>query len=457
MSNATNLALLGLSGFGNAGNVLTSTGETTAPAFSASGVGVREIRVVNQVLSRLGINNSTGNVSVSGLPDISELDVPSWVNGGHISDWSTLQYYLSAVAATNTSPASAIYGERFGSVPSGFTSYSLTIVPNRKIYAFGSDAGGANTWVVVIDPNTNTVSSFGMPFDTTNAGIAQGVLAPNGKIYAIPYTDSIVRVIDPSNNSISSIGTIVGTFNNIKILGAVLAPNGKIYTVPYNSTVVQVIDPNASTIASFGTFPLNSTSSINANQPAFFNGAVLAPNGRIYGIPDSSSYFWVIDPSNNSITSIATFPVYAAGGNYCYKGAVAINGKIYTGPGSRSIVFLIDPDSNTVTALTTVNFSGYDMRLFPNGKLYMHGSNNAATATYFSVLDPDNNTITTGVTVAGYAGHLSAFGCVVHPNGKVYYGNINATQFLAITPLNNNKWNLNVCTNPLIQMGSPTG
>ena len=396
----------------------------------------------------------TGVVTVSSKTSLDDIPVPGWTNRDHITKWSTLQYYLSAVAETNTSPASAVYGERFGSVPSGFKGYNLTLAPNGKIYCFGSAPGGSNTFAVVIDPNSNSVSSFGIASD--NNGFAQGVLAPNGKIYLIGYNDTLVRVIDPSNNTISSIGTLVGTTANNKYLGGVLASNGKIYTVPYNSTVVQVIDPNSGTISSFGTLPINSTSSVLVNSPLFFNGAVLAPNGKIYCIPDGASYFWFIDPDTNSITSFATMPVYAGGNGYNYKGALAINGKIYTGPGARSIIFIIDPETNSVSQLTTVNFFGFDIRLFPNGKLYMHGGGHSV-ATFFTVLDPVNNTITTGINMSLYTGYQSAFGCIVAPNGKVYYGNYNATQFLAIAPLNKNNWNINVCTNPLVQMGGPTG
>ena len=231
MSNATNLALLGLSGFGNAGNVLTSTGETTAPAFSASGVGVREIRVVNQVLSRLGVNRSTGNVSVSALPDISEIAVPSWLNGGHISDWSTLQYYLSAVAATNTSPASAVYVEQYGSFPGSFAYEGGALAPNGKIYF----APGAATVGRIVDPSNNSVTTYG---SFPGGNYQGGVLAPNGKIYFIPGGATVGAIVDPANNTVTTYGSFPGSQAYV---GGVLAPNGKIYFAPWNATVGRIL------------------------------------------------------------------------------------------------------------------------------------------------------------------------------------------------------------------------
>lgn len=78
-----------------------------------------------------------------------------------------------------------------------------------------------------------------------------GVLAPNGKIYAVPYRASTVLEIDPvgsgSTNTFGSVGSGVD-----KWLGGVLAPNGKIYAIPHNSSNVLVIDPVGLTTSSFG-------------------------------------------------------------------------------------------------------------------------------------------------------------------------------------------------------------
>jgi streptogramin lyase len=432
MSNATNLALLGLSSFGNAGNVLTSTGETTAPAFSANSVGVREIRVVNQVLSRLGIDKSTGNVSVSGLPDISELDVPSWVNAGHISDWSTLQYYLSAVAATNTSPASAGFVE-YLSVVQAYNK-GMVLAPNGKMYT-APHTGSGVTYGLIIDPSNNTISSY----IATLAGLGSGldvyygsVLGSNGKIYMVPDRATVGAFVDPSNNIFSTFGTLpaFGVGTNA-FAYAISAPNGKIYLIPQNSTIGRTIDPNTNT---FGTYPSSSWS----GGLSYHSTASLAPNGKIYVFPSLSTLVVKIDPSNDSTTVILSNVTNIAGS------VLAPNGNIYLIPSTSSQkIIKFDPASETVSTIAATNTGGGVGCLLPNGKIFYAGYSN----TVASVFDPSNETIQTICTITGspatYAGWNLA------PNGKVYGLPFSTSNIICINFLNKNNWNLNVATNPM--------
>ena len=65
----------------------------------------------------------------------------------------------------------------------------------------------------------------------------------------------------------------------------VLAPNGKIYGIPEDSTTVLEIDPVAKTATTFG--------SLSGSDK--WIGGVLAPNGKIYGIPYNSTTVLEID------------------------------------------------------------------------------------------------------------------------------------------------------------------
>jgi len=427
MSNATNLALLGLSSFGNAGNVLTSTGETTAPAFSANGVGVREIRVVNQVLSRLGVNKSTGNVSVSALPDISEIAVPSWLNGGHISDWSTLQYYLSAVAATNTSPTSSAYVELFGSTPSSGAYFGGTLAPNGKIYL----APYGVTHFAFIDPSSNTVSAFTSFVGAAIGGHYEGgVLHTNGKIYMIPHSSSLIRVVDPSNNTVSVAFTLINALTDGNFSGATLTPNGKIYLAPYYQSCFTVIDPNANTISTFGTFV-----GVGGN----YISAVVAPNGKIYFSPFGNSLIRVVDPSNNSVAVVNTITNASFAG-----GVLAPNGKIYHIPYlGRTQSTCIDPTNDSISTVATFSGGGVGAVLSPNGEIYLVPGN----LTVGQFIDPNTNTV--GTYNYTFTGNQAYSGGVLASNGKIYFFPWNATKFAALNNLNKNNWNLNVCTNPM--------
>lgn len=73
-----------------------------------------------------------------------------------------------------------------------------------------------------------------------------GVLATNGKIYAIPSNGSAtVLIIDPFSNTVdTSLSTGAGV-GSIKWIGGVLAPNGKIYALLYSKTEVAIIDPKS--------------------------------------------------------------------------------------------------------------------------------------------------------------------------------------------------------------------
>ena len=71
-------------------------------------------------------------------------------------------------------------------------------------------------------------------------------------------------------------GSLSGTN---KWLGGVLAPNGRIYCVPLSSTQILEIDPETQTTQLFG--------SLAGVQK--WSGGVLAPNGRIYCVPYNST------------------------------------------------------------------------------------------------------------------------------------------------------------------------
>ena len=71
--------------------------------------------------------------------------------------------------------------------------------------------------------------------------------------------------------------------------GGVLAPNNKIYMVPFNSERVLVLDTVTDSISAVPSAPL-----VGASKWA---GGVLAPNGLIYGIPSNSNNVLIIDPA----------------------------------------------------------------------------------------------------------------------------------------------------------------
>ena len=74
----------------------------------------------------------------------------------------------------------------------------------------------------------------------------------------------------------TTFGSLEGT---AKWGGGVLAPNGKIYCVPLSSTQVLCIDPADNTTTLFGSF----------TGTEKWYGGVLAPNGKIYCVPRNAA------------------------------------------------------------------------------------------------------------------------------------------------------------------------
>jgi hypothetical protein len=224
----------------------------------------------------------------------------------------------------------------------------------------------ANQAVLEINPVTRTTTTFG----TTNNVTGQYwgcVLAPNGKIYCIPYNvTNNIGIIDASGItpifSTLSISTPAGSspyFN-----GGVLAPNGKIYCIPYNATVVGVIDTNVTpnTFSTFGT--------VTGTAP-YYSGGVLGPNGKIYCIPYSVTNIGIIDTTANTFSTSGSI----AGSTKYNGGILAPNNKIYCIPASAGNVGVIDvsgptPDFTTFGSVATASEQYAGGVLGPNGKIY---------------------------------------------------------------------------------------
>lgn len=98
--------------------------------------------------------------------------------------------------------------------------------------------------------------------------------------------------------------------------GGVLAPNGKVYMVPNSHSSVLIYDPRT------GAVDLSSISGLG-DAPAKWLGGVVAGNGLIYGIPFASNEVLVIDPRTEQIS---TFPAGTRGSLLKWWGGVLTPG-----------------------------------------------------------------------------------------------------------------------------------
>ena len=323
-------------------------------------------------------------------------------------DW---QPYLQGVASSNSGATVSFSTSSVTGTTGGALVYYIggVLAPNGKIYCVPYQS----TAIGIIDPIASTYSTTTFPTGTitgTGAGTAAyagGVLAPNGKIYFIPNSATVVGVVDPVANTYTTFGTAPGSSAYV---GGVLAPNGKIYCVSQNATSIGIIDPTANTFSTT-TFPTGTITGTGAASSAY-TGGVLAPNGKIYFIPRNATTVGVVDPDANTYTTFGTAP-----GSGAYAGGVlAPNGKIYCVAYQATSIGIIDPTVNTFSTTTfpsgtvAAANSYYGGVLGPNGKIYFipWGSS------FVGVIDPVANTYTT------FAASAAFIGGVLAPNGNIY-------------------------------------
>lgn len=446
MSRASILGTLGLSGFNDPGTVLVSRGSTAQPTFSAAPVlgGVANLNFDRSgPLTRIAANASTGVVTLSAVPSLTDLQAADWTTGNNITNWGTLQSYLSAVAYSNRNISPSAVNFRVFGTTTGYQ-LSLLVHPNGKLYSFPADIINSppRTLGFVIDPdNERIITTF------FNTGFTvRPLLAPNGKFYMTGLTTRLI-VLDPSTNTVNqTINTSPFTFGN-----TCLARNGKFYGTGAGPSFTGVIifDPVTETTSSF-------TGVVDYSSGGF----QLAPNGKIYSIPYYTTIFTVIDPDAGTSSTygfVGGYTLGTFGSVMDFEGSVlSIDGRIFciphnTGsavPASR--IGIINPENNTTTTIPGwVSAVGSSVNaqtafLAPNGKIYTAPNQDS----FVVVIDPETNTTTKLIPSIGFPS-LQSQGGVIHPNGKAFFVPYYSTAIGVMDMKLNNNWNINVCTNPM--------
>jgi tRNA A-37 threonylcarbamoyl transferase component Bud32/streptogramin lyase len=230
-----------------------------------------------------------------------------------------------------------------------------------------------------------------------------GVCLPDGRVLCMPSPAGVMVMLDPSTGTVERIASPEEP-KPAAFFGAVLAPNGCVYGMPHYAQSFLKVDPRTKECRLFGESP---------GDRAYWGG-VVAPNGRIYGIPSTASNVVEIDPETDSVTTFGDLP----GDGYKYSGGVlAPNGRIYCMPDHARRFMVIDPDDRTVAYLdhdlgegAAKTFGGV---LAPNGKIY----SGLAGAGKVWVIDPADDSIE---VIAGLPDGLRYVGGVLGPDGKIY-------------------------------------
>ncbi|TGN18221.1 hypothetical protein [Leptospira idonii] len=208
----------------------------------------------------------------------------------------------------------------------GLQAYSNSVVaPNGKVYYIP----GSESYVRYLNLSDNTVGRIPT---VLAGGFGSGILAPNGNIYMTPFGSNYIQYIDTKDDTIHTINTNIP--GSDKYIGGILAPNGKIYLVPFNSTDFRYINTEDNSTNTFGpTLP--------GSPAGKFNGSVLAPNGKIYLVPYNETSFYSIDTANDSVSTFGANP-----GTTSFRGgALSPDGKIYLAPHLQDNYYYIDTKS----------------------------------------------------------------------------------------------------------------
>jgi hypothetical protein len=171
--------------------------------------------------------------------------------------------------------------------------WSGTVIgTDGKIYCIPQegDPDNANSIsFIVIDPATDALTFLAGTPPYTESGDDRwfgGVLGPNGKIYCIPRNSPNILILDP----LQSPPTLVALGKRgAQYFGGALGPDGNIYCIPRTANEYLKIIPGVRTTPGAPTTTDALGPGVTSIGTSGFFGGVLAPDGRIYGIPNEGS------------------------------------------------------------------------------------------------------------------------------------------------------------------------
>jgi hypothetical protein len=279
----------------NTSNILVITPTTTSPYCTFTTISVVAGYYTGGVLAPNGLiyfipgNSANGSIIVFNptLGTYTTVSITAGNYGGGVLAPNGLIYCPPYASTTNilvitptaTSCTAAVVGSGLGRY------FGACLAPNGNIYCTPLGAGN----ILVITPTATSCT-----YTTIGTGLgsyAGAILAPNGNIYCTGGTN--ILVIFPATGTYTTAATGGNYYN-----GA-LGPDGKIYFMPQGSGNILVVTPTS-------TSPYATTSTLGSGLSTAM-GAVLAPNGTIYGVTDNASIISI------TFTGLAQTP----SSNYC--------------------------------------------------------------------------------------------------------------------------------------------
>jgi len=188
----------------------------------------------------------------------------------------------------------------------------------------GSNNG--SSWTVV-DSRTNDLSLY-----APNKTVSFGVATPASYAYYRLY------VTASWHNGAASTYAVVGQF---LLYEKAVLPLSSVLTFFQNSKAG----------STFGT-PSTATVATNTGTGGDYYGSVLMPNGKVFLVPAYKTTAGVVDPTNNSITNVGSFP-----GSAAHSGGVLLNdGRVMCLPWYSATPRFYNPGTGGVT-VSSVSFT----------------------------------------------------------------------------------------------------
>jgi hypothetical protein len=179
----------------------------------------------------------------------------------------------------------------------------------------------AASYIGKVNTADDTFATFG---SLSGASYVGGVLAPNnGCIYFVPYSSTAILKLNPVTQQFTTFGNIP---QSGKWAGGVLGPNGLIYCIPFDSTGSLIINPFNDT------FVVSGSLSIAGNK---YYGGALGLDGNVYATGNVSSAYLKINTSTGQLTQTAL----AVGSKFGMT--LAPNGKMYSVPFSSTNILVL--------------------------------------------------------------------------------------------------------------------
>ncbi len=314
------------------------------------------------------------------------------------------------IAANDSSAIVKYFVKEEGSTPTKESFDSCTTCSTESTFTITRSAGTdwKDFYVWVMDAAGNISQDF--PKQSLYFSLDWKV---TGKIYWQDYQCKMNEAISMGTTGAVTVSQFAsaGDATADKWAGGVLAPNGKIYGIPSAATSILEIDPSDDSSALIGT-----------GLSGGWVGGVLAPNGKIFGIPWNGTTILEFNPETLDIVE------FASPQNDYYGAIVGPDGLIYCIPYDASNVLVIDPETRETKSIGSGGPKWAQGVLAPDGTIIGIPRDSSTVL----VIDPTLQDVR-------FFGNLveTTFwnGGSITPNGKIYSIPRGNTQILEIDSL----------------------